>query len=112
MNVIDRISARALAVLASLLTSSTIFAQEWPQRLIKLVVGTAPGGLVDIVGRIIAKHLGEHLGKSVVVEKPSRCWRNIAAKIVATAPAGGHTLLLTGNNHAVNPTFLPNPGFR
>src|SRR5437764_343805 len=36
---------------------------------------------------------------------------NIATGAVAAAPADGHTLLLTGNNHAVNATLLPNPGF-
>lgn len=102
----------SLAILiASMVLGTDARSQEWPQKPVKLVVGTAPGGLVDIMGRLIAKYLADEIGQPTVVENKPGAGGNIAAKIVASAPPDGHTLLLTGNNHAVNPTLLPNPGF-
>ena len=85
--------------------------QDWPQRPVRLVVGIAPGGLPDIVARLLAKQLTVRLDQAFVVENRAGAGGNIAAKVVAAAPGDGYSLLVTGNNHAVNPTLLPDPGF-
>jgi tripartite-type tricarboxylate transporter receptor subunit TctC len=96
------------AVLAAGASSS---AQDWPQRPIRIMVIAAPGGLPDAMARLVAKHLTVALGQSVVVENRPGAGGNMAALAVAKAPPDGYTLLLSGTNHAVNPTLIPDAGF-
>jgi tripartite-type tricarboxylate transporter receptor subunit TctC len=86
-------------------------AQDWPQRPVRIVVITPPGGFPDFAARLLATHMKDLLGQQVVVENKPGAGGNIAATAVAGSPPDGYTLLLTGNNHAINATRLPNPGF-
>jgi tripartite-type tricarboxylate transporter receptor subunit TctC len=71
------------------------FAQNtWPAKPITMVVGFAAGGATDVVARIIAKHLGEELKTSVVVENKAGAGGNIATEFVARAEPDGYTILL------------------
>lgn len=70
----------------------------------QIVVPYAPGGTTDILGRIIARNLGESLGTPVIVENKPGAGTGIAAAFVAHAPADGRTLLMaTSTTLAVNP---------
>lgn len=82
----------------------------WPEKPIRIVVPSSPGGSADAVARMVGDRLSRKLGQSVVVENKGGGGGNIATDIVAKAAADGYTLLLTGNNHTVNVSlFKPAP---
>jgi tripartite-type tricarboxylate transporter receptor subunit TctC len=103
-----------VVLLACLLCAAQASAdpQDWPgTKPIRFEAGSAPGGLNDLVPRVLSNYLSASIGVPVVVESRPGAGGNIAASFVAKAEPDGHTLLVTGTNQAVNPTLLPNPGF-
>jgi tripartite-type tricarboxylate transporter receptor subunit TctC len=76
-------------------------------RPITLVVSYAPGGGADLMARLIAGPMGRALGQTVVVENKPGAGGQIAAGIVARAPADGTQLLLDASSFAVNPSLYP-----
>lgn len=91
-------------ICAALLTSpiAAMAQSEYPNKPVKLIVGFAPGGSTDIVGRIVAQKLGERLGQTVVVENRAGAGGTIGADVTAKAPPDGYTLTLgTTSTHAI-----------
>lgn len=81
-------------------------ADGYPAKPIQLVVPFPPGGAVDIVGRLISKRLGDHLGQSVVIENKAGAGTIVGASYVANASADGYTLLISsGSTFTVNPAL-------
>ena len=99
--------ARCVAAIAAgagilMVPASAVAQSDYPNRPIKLVVGFAPGGSTDIVGRIVARHLGDKLGQPVVVENRAGAGGTIGADVVAKSPPDGYTLTLgTTSTHAI-----------
>lgn len=93
-----------LGLQAALLAPGAVLAQNanYPDRLVKLVVGYPAGGAVDIVARTIGQALTGPLGQSVVVENKPGAGSNIAIKSVIDSPADGYTLLVAANALAAN----------
>lgn len=85
---------------------------SYPDKPLKLVVGFTAGGPTDIVGRVMAQHLGDRLGKPMVVDNRAGAAGSIGAAYVAKTPADGYTLYLAvQTTHAVAPYLYPSPGY-
>ncbi|MEQ1776075.1 MAG: tripartite tricarboxylate transporter substrate binding protein [Burkholderiales bacterium] len=93
-----------LAAAAALTTPAP--AQNYPARAVRVLVGFAPGGGVDVLARIFAQKFGESLGQTFIVDNRPGATGNIAADLVAKAAPDGHTLLMTSTVHAINPSLF------
>jgi tripartite-type tricarboxylate transporter receptor subunit TctC len=88
------------------------WAQSYPTRPVRLLIGFPPGGVADIVARLIGQWLSERLGKPFVVENRPGAATNIATEFVVRAPADGYTLLLiSGTASTTNATLYDNLKF-
>jgi tripartite-type tricarboxylate transporter receptor subunit TctC len=97
-------------VVASLLLSiSAAFAQTYPAKPVRLIVGFPPGGSNDIVARLIAPKLTQVLGASVVIENRPGANATIGTDMVAKSPPDGYTLTLgSASPLAISPFTYPN----
>jgi tripartite-type tricarboxylate transporter receptor subunit TctC len=93
-----------LAFLAACALALEAGAQAFPSKPLRLVVGYPPGGSGDFLTRLIADEMSKDLGTAVIVDNRPGAGGNIAAEMVARAPADGYTVL-NGNNHAINRTL-------
>jgi len=83
----------------------------FPSKPVRVVCVNAPGGGLDIIGRVIAERLTKNLGQSVILENRAGASGNIASEYVARAPADGYTVLETTNNHNINAFIYKSPGY-
>jgi tripartite-type tricarboxylate transporter receptor subunit TctC len=90
----------ALCFLAAL--AFPVAAQNYPSKPVHLVVGFVPGGGTDIMARTIAAKLGETAKIQMVVENRPGANANLAAELVARAPADGYTVLMMSTSHAIS----------
>jgi tripartite-type tricarboxylate transporter receptor subunit TctC len=79
-------------------------AQQYPAKVVRLVVPYPPGGVVDITGRLLADELARELGGTVIVENKAGAGGTIGADYVARAAPDGYTVLLSG---AATHAFAP-----
>jgi tripartite-type tricarboxylate transporter receptor subunit TctC len=86
------------ATLFELISSFIAEAQNYPDRLIKIVVPYPPGGPADVSARLVAAPLSSNLGQTVVIENQSGAGGRTGAKAVALASPDGYTLQLGGTN--------------
>jgi tripartite-type tricarboxylate transporter receptor subunit TctC len=95
-----------------LLTWTTLQAESYPSKMVRLVVPFAPGGPSDTVARVLGQKLAERWSEPVVVENRSGASGNIGASLVAKARADGYTVLVTTSAIAVNATLWADPGYK
>jgi tripartite-type tricarboxylate transporter receptor subunit TctC len=92
--------ARSFAAIGILLVlASPVRAQDYPNRLIKLLQGFPPGGNVEFVARLLAHEMSKSLGQTIIVESKPGQAGSLAAEAVAVAEPDGHTLLLVVGAH-------------
>ena len=86
-------------------------AAAYPTKPVRFVVVTAPGGGLDVVGRIVADRLSRSFAQTVIVENRPGAGGNIASEYVAKGNNDGYTLLETTVNHHINSFIYKNPGY-
>jgi tripartite-type tricarboxylate transporter receptor subunit TctC len=82
-------------------------ASGYPNKPVRMIVGYAPGGGSDIMGRFIGQELTKLLGQQMVIENRPGAAQNVAAEYVAKGPADGYTLFMSSAAHGVNISLYP-----
>jgi tripartite-type tricarboxylate transporter receptor subunit TctC len=103
-----RLAAGAASLTA---VSRVAWAQTFPTRPVRIVVGFPAGSGADISARLMGQWLSERLGQSFIIENRPGAGSNIAAEIVARAPSDGYTLLTAVTSNAINATLYDNLSF-
>jgi len=104
---------QALALAAAVVATACAFAAQaqprdaWPSKPIRFVVPFAAGGSIDVVARLMGRHLEGRLGQNVVVENRPGAGGNLAREAVAKALPDGNTLLMSFTSHAINASLYP-----
>jgi tripartite-type tricarboxylate transporter receptor subunit TctC len=99
-------SAAALPALARF-----AWAQAYPSRPVRIIVGLPAGLATDILARLVGQSLSERLGKQFIVENRPGAGGNLATEAVVRAPADGYTLLQVNSGNAVNASLYANLNF-
>ena len=85
-------------------------AQDYPNKPIKVLIGYAPGGAVDLVARTLGQSLSASLGQPIVIENKPGAGTNIAVKQLIDSPPDGYTLMVAANALAANMSlYKPQP---
>jgi tripartite-type tricarboxylate transporter receptor subunit TctC len=95
------------AVALALMLVQASFAEEFPGRPIKIVVGAPAGGTTDTMARAIADPMTAVLKQPVLVENRPGAGGNLAAAAVAKSASDGYTLLVSFSSHTINATLYP-----
>jgi tripartite-type tricarboxylate transporter receptor subunit TctC len=103
-----RAISRFCAVAGVLLLAATVArAESYPNHVIKLIVPFPAGGSNDVAARIIAPHLEQALGQTIIVDNRPAAGGIVGSDAVAKAPPDGHTLLLVASSYTVTPALNP-----
>ncbi len=101
---------KSLSLLAAVIAGSVLagpaFAQDYPSRPVKLVIGFGAGGLGDMAGRAVAQQLATTLGKPVIVENMPGAGGSTAAASAARSAPDGHTMLWVSGQNAIAPSMF------
>src|SRR6187549_1077774 len=92
---------RAVGLL--LVLCCTLSAAAYPERPVRLIVPAAPGGAIDVVGRLVGGKLTEVLGQNIVIDNRAGANNIIGTELVAHSVPNGYTLLITAGAHTINP---------
>lgn len=104
-----QISARIPIAISIAIVAPTASAQTFPSKPLRMIVPFAPGGVADIVARIVGQKMGESLGQNVVIDNRAGAGGSLAGEITAKARPDGHTILLCSSSVVViNPLLSPN----
>ena len=96
-----------LAALAAALIAPSAFAQPYPNKPVRMIVGFPPGGGTDVVARVISQKLSEWYGQTVGVENRAGATGTIGADVLAKSTPDGYTLMMGhANSHAIAPNLM------
>jgi tripartite-type tricarboxylate transporter receptor subunit TctC len=92
----------ALAIAAA----TSVHAQTYPTKPVRMIIPFAPGGNTDIIGRVFAPRMGEFLGQQVVIDNRGGAGGTIGTHAAARAEPDGYTLLMVSAGHTINPAMI------
>ena len=96
---------RAVALCAAVVFSGSAFAQQYPNKPVKIIIPFPAGGVTDLGGRLIAQRLSEKLGQQFYIENVPGAGGNLGMAQVARSPGDGYTILLSSSSVTVNPSL-------
>jgi len=96
---------RIVALCAALLAAGSAFAEQYPNKPVKIIVPFPPAGQTDIAGRLIAQKLSDRLGQQFYIENISGAGGNIGMGNAARAAPDGYTILFASSSIVVNPNL-------
>jgi len=109
MNVKHVIGIMGCVVVLTAPFSAARAQSDYPNRSVRIVVPFAPGGVVDVMARLLAAKLSVTTGKTFYLENAGGAGGSIGTQKVATAPKDGYTLLITSSSFVVNPALQKVP---
>jgi tripartite-type tricarboxylate transporter receptor subunit TctC len=95
-----------------LLAASAAAAQDYPNRVIKMLHGFPPGGNVDLTARVMAEEMSRGLGQAIVVEAKPGMAGSVAAEMITRTDPDGYTLMLVASAHAVTGAMSKNVKYK
>ena len=103
----------AAALLATLGATEPAAAQSYPEREVRIIVPTAPGGSIDLIARVVGERLSQKWGKPVIIENKPGAGMRIGADAAAKSPPDGYTLLVAHDGTlAMNAVVYPDLPYR
>ena len=103
---------RKLLLCIALLASSTVFAQDWPRKAVRVVVPNSAGSLSDLVARLVFAKVSDLLGQQFYIDNRPGAGGSIGAEFVAKSPPDGYTILQVSDGQVtVNPFIYPKLGY-
>jgi tripartite-type tricarboxylate transporter receptor subunit TctC len=87
------------------LFASSVFAQNYPTKPVRLIIAFTPGSSTDIIGRAVAAKLQEMWGQPVVAENRTGAGGSVGSAAVLREPPDGYTLLANSSAHVANPSI-------
>jgi tripartite-type tricarboxylate transporter receptor subunit TctC len=102
--------ASATLALAGLAQAASAQA-SYPKDIVRVVVGSSPGGTADTVSRLVADALTAKFGKTFVVENLPGAGGALAARAVKAAPRDGHTIQFVFSSFSILPSLNPGAGY-
>ena len=106
-----RAAALCTAAILGLGAAPAALAQAYPAKTLKILVGFAPGGAMDIVARTVGQKMAPSLGQAVVIENKPGAASNIAIRQLIESPPDGYTVMLVANGLTANPLLYTQQPF-
>jgi tripartite-type tricarboxylate transporter receptor subunit TctC len=98
-----KISESLFAAALLMVASGAAYAQTWPSKPIRWIVGFPPGGGADVLSRMLSPKISESLGQQIIIDNRGGAGGNIGAEIAAKSPPDGYTILFAySGTHSVN----------
>ncbi len=104
-------AGKSCAVAIAVLIACPAWAQDYPNKPIRLIAPFSPGGATDVLARIVGQKITERLGQPVVIENRVGAGGNIGAEQVAKSSPDGYTLLMGGVPHAIGMSLYTKLGY-
>lgn len=91
---------------------SAVFAQSWPTRTIRVLVGFAPGGTTDVSARMVSEVVSKEFGQTVIIENRPGGAGSIVIEALLRGAADGHTIVIGSDSSFYQPVLRPSLSYR